>query len=668
MGRIAVFLTTRRRFLLLVSLSFLFSALSAFFLVRSVLLPDTGLLRYEPEAIFVNGRLIYSPTTPNSAPAAAGVLPGQDAIVAIDGHRIADTRDLVWAAKGITRFSPYLLSVVRPTGETVRFEVTPWFMPMRMEWIFELIFCLSLALMAFVLSWRLPHEAYTPPLVLAALWMLLFTAIMPFSFRSVPTNALANAGNISSWLLVVFAVLFPWKRGSRPARSAGLVLLLLAYGAFCAVRTGIYARWASSGEEMWISLYRRLGEGIIISDAIAYAVLCALLASAYVRARLPRDRRMLEWLLAGVLLAVPPYFFMNQLPLVLGDASRGIGLGALSLLFLSILPIFLLIALTRRAELDMRFFLARYGVYATLLVIMIALFGVLFIPLKRFMENAYRLPSPMPELFAAGVIVLFLLLLRIPVDRLFARKQRLESAAGKDGSYPSVIACQLVQESARTMSAQRLAELRSMFAGIVKAIEEPVRRLASGVESSADRSLEQAAAEVLHFVRTLESLSGSAPAIQGEVDIAALARSAVGNARSRFPAASFHLEAESSARLCCFPEELGQALGSILDNAAEARAAGDASVALRTIADKERIVIEVSDNGPGLDIFVRRKIFRPFFTTKPGHQGLGLYFAQMLVQRNEGSIETSVSPTGGAVIRIVFSRNAGGGVMKEEKQ
>ena len=75
MGRLAVFLGTRRRFLLLVSSCLLCCALSMGFLFRAILLPDAGLVRYEPEAIFVKGRLIYSPTAPNSAPTAAGALP-----------------------------------------------------------------------------------------------------------------------------------------------------------------------------------------------------------------------------------------------------------------------------------------------------------------------------------------------------------------------------------------------------------------------------------------------------------------------------------------------------------------------------------------------------------------------------------------------------------------
>ena len=654
MGRVKLFLTTRRRFLLLLSLCVLFSSLALAWLVRAVITPDAGLLRYEPEAIVLNGRLVYSPTTPNSAPTAAGVVPGQDVLLAVDRHGIATSRDLVRAAQGITRFSPYLLTVVRPQGATVTFAVTPWFRPTRPEWIFEIVFCLSLAFTAFALSWRLPLEPSTPPLVLAALLMLVFTAIMPFSFSDVPTNALANVGNIASWLLVVFAALFPWKRGRRSIRIAGLVLLLAAYGAFCIWRTTVFSFWMHSGEERWLTLYKRLGGAIIVSDAVAYVSLSALLASAYVRARMPRDRQMLQWLLAGFLLAVPPYFFMNQLPLILGESTRSIGLGSLSLLFLSILPIFLLIALTRRRVLDIRHFLARYCLFATLLVIVVALFALVFMPLKAYMENAYRLPPPMPELFASGLILLFVLLLRAPIDRLFGARRLIAQPPTVPGG-PA--------ENDRTAE-QRLAELRMMLSGISRALSEPAARLAADANLPFDAGRERAATDILHFARSLDGMTRGGPAIRGEVDAVSLALLAAADARRRHPSVAFACEAFASVRLCCYPEEVGQAIGAVLDNAAEA--ASDARVVLRAVVEGQRIVIEVADNGPGFSAGVRRKLFQPFFTTKPGHHGLGLYVARMLVERNDGWMETSGGQGGGGIVRIVFRAHSPR-LMKEKK-
>ena len=50
------------------------------------------------------------------------------------------------------------------------------------------------------------------------------------------------------------------------------------------------------------------------------------------------------------------------------------------------------------------------------------------------------------------------------------------------------------------------------------------------------------------------------------------------------------------------------------------------------------IVIEIQDSGarplgPG-----RSRVFDPFYSTKPGHDGLGLYISRALIEHNGGSL------------------------------
>ena len=59
-----------------------------------------------------------------------------------------------------------------------------------------------------------------------------------------------------------------------------------------------------------------------------------------------------------------------------------VGLGSIAQLFLSILPVFLLIGLTRYRAFNFRFFMTRYALYATLFLLMIAMFAVLYLPLR----------------------------------------------------------------------------------------------------------------------------------------------------------------------------------------------------------------------------------------------------------------------------------------------
>ncbi|MGA2975583.1 MAG: ATP-binding protein [Spirochaetia bacterium] len=657
------FLCTRRRFLTLASLCVSLTALSAVFFVRLLLTPDTGLIRYDPEVVLGKGGLIFSPSAPFSAAVAGGLLPGRDAILSVNGMSVANSRDLVRATAGIRRFEPFPVVVRRDEGRLITLEVKPFFRPTRPDWIFLLVFCLALAVTAFSVSWRLSEESYTVPLAMSALLALLFACITPFSFDNVFTNALANAGNVASWLLVVFALFFPWKRGSRTLRIAIVALILVLYAAFCVVRTGLYARWMDSGLEGWLLQYRRVGLVVIISDGIAYAVLLALLGSAYARSRLPRDRKMLEWMLAGVLIALPPYFFLDQFPLLLGGQEHSIGLGSLAQLFLSIPPIFLLIALTRHAAFNLRFFLTRYGIYGVLFVMMIALFSVLYMPLKSYIEEAYRLDPPLPELFATGLIALAIALLRLPIDRLFSirlRRSRPDEQGLTDVGLKLIIQ-QMAKENTRTLSAQRLSELRAILKGVVRALQEPAQCLASGAALNGTSVQQEAGARIMYFLRTLESLASSPATVRGGATAQAIARGAVEQVRMCFPGALFRIEGEGAMRLSCYPEEVVRALAAVLENAAEACEGRPAPVQIRIDANAARLLFEVTDDGLGIDAFMRRRIFQPFFTTKPGHQGLGLYFARIMVERNDGSVEVTRGDAGGTIARLCFPWEVGAG-------
>jgi two-component system sensor kinase FixL len=67
--------------------------------------------------------------------------------------------------------------------------------------------------------------------------------------------------------------------------------------------------------------------------------------------------------------------------------------------------------------------------------------------------------------------------------------------------------------------------------------------------------------------------------------------------------------------------------------------------------------ITVVDEGPGIPIEIRDKIFTPFFTTKARGSGLGLPTAKRLIDAHNGQIAISCPPDGGTavVVRIPIS-------------
>ncbi len=98
------------------------------------------------------------------------------------------------------------------------------------------------------------------------------------------------------------------------------------------------------------------------------------------------------------------------------------------------------------------------------------------------------------------------------------------------------------------------------------------------------------------------------------------------------------------------PVQIKQAILSVLFNAIEA-CPMKGSIALATEAKKNRIRIQVADNGPGIPPDRQRRIFEPFFSTKEAGAGLGLPLALEIVKLHQGEISfTSQAGEGSAFV------------------
>jgi signal transduction histidine kinase len=101
---------------------------------------------------------------------------------------------------------------------------------------------------------------------------------------------------------------------------------------------------------------------------------------------------------------------------------------------------------------------------------------------------------------------------------------------------------------------------------------------------------------------------------------------------------------------------LRQVLLNLLQNALDAvDHQGGGLVVLRAARQGGGIVVEVSDNGPGIPPECLERVFDPFFTTKPPEQGtgLGLPIARETVRRLGGDLSLSSDPRG-TVARLLL--------------
>ncbi len=90
-------------------------------------------------------------------------------------------------------------------------------------------------------------------------------------------------------------------------------------------------------------------------------------------------------------------------------------------------------------------------------------------------------------------------------------------------------------------------------------------------------------------------------------------------------------------------QQLNHLLMNIILNAAEAmEGQGKLTVKTELCEDKKRLLIAISDTGPGIPEHIRPHIFEPFFTTKePGKgTGLGLSLVYGIVENHGGKIHT----------------------------
>ena len=116
---------------------------------------------------------------------------------------------------------------------------------------------------------------------------------------------------------------------------------------------------------------------------------------------------------------------------------------------------------------------------------------------------------------------------------------------------------------------------------------------------------------------------------------------------------------EDMPRVHTDPETIEHIVINLLINAAQASDKQDSWVDINArMGDswKKSFVIEVKDNGSGMDNETRMKIFDPFFTTKPQREGtgLGLSLCHNLASSLGGRMEVESEPGKGSTFRLLL--------------
>ena len=108
-------------------------------------------------------------------------------------------------------------------------------------------------------------------------------------------------------------------------------------------------------------------------------------------------------------------------------------------------------------------------------------------------------------------------------------------------------------------------------------------------------------------------------------------------------------------------EQLISVLENLLQNAFDALGTGERHdwvprVKAEIGRDFEWGYIRITDNGPGIPRMYLRKVFRPFFTTKPSktNWGMGLAYCHRVVKAHGGYINLKSAPSKGTMVEVVL--------------
>jgi two-component system, NtrC family, nitrogen regulation sensor histidine kinase NtrY len=115
----------------------------------------------------------------------------------------------------------------------------------------------------------------------------------------------------------------------------------------------------------------------------------------------------------------------------------------------------------------------------------------------------------------------------------------------------------------------------------------------------------------------------------------------------------FHYECSSEyLTIQADAEMIEQVLINLMKNAIEALAeAKDPKLVLSGRYDESSVMIEVTDNGPGIIKEALEHIFVPFYTTKRTGSGIGLSLSRQIMQMHNGSLSVESEPD----IKTVFT-------------
>lgn len=325
----------------------------------------------------------------------------------------------------------------------------------------------------------------------------------------------------------------------------------------------------------------------------------------------------------------------------------------------------------------------RLGRFVGLLSVAAALLGTAFLLTYRFMDlhdlsERETLMNVMWRLYVATMAVSSLGIWWIVLSQESQEQSERELLESMH---------HLEETRAHLVEAEKLASLGGLVAGVAHEINTPVGITVSTASYLNDRTR---AAQALHEHQRFDSaaasgylrdaaesarllLSNATRMAQLVLNFKQLAVDRIHEDRQRFElrellahglsevqpkvqeaGVEIRLEVPPGIVMESYPVALTQVLTNLTINALQhafPETPQGGCITIRAAADGDEVLLEVSDNGRGIDSSLHGRVFEPFFTTRRmfGGSGLGLYIVNQIVTHHlHGTVSLDTRPGGGS--------------------